>query len=334
MKVVRNLDLSQWKKFVDNHPLGNIFHTPEMFEVYAHTQGYYPELWATVSDSNEILALFLPVQISLFGSVLRPFTTRAVSFGSTLCTQDARGEEALDLLLHIYNQSTKNKILFTELRNLANISYMRPQLEKQGFVYEDHLNFIINLDRPVDEIWKSIRSNARRNIQKSRKMELVIEEASSIDQLPEAYEVLKEVYKRIQVPLPDRSLFESAFHILTPCGMMKTLLAKVDGKTAGILFLLLYKDVVFYWYTGTSREYSPYRTNDLLVWHSLEFGQKNGYRLFDFGGGGKPDEEYGVRDFKAKYGGELVNFGRNIRVHSPLKLKLSEEGYQLVRRFL
>lgn len=41
-----------------------------------------------------------------------------------------------------------------------------------------------------------------------------------------------------------------------------------------------------------------------------------------------------MRDFKAKFGGDLVNFGRNICVHAPLRLKFSVTGYQLVRRFL
>ena len=72
----------------------------------------------------------------------------------------------------------------------------------------------------------------------------------------------------------------------------------------------------------------------MLTWGILEWGAKNGYSLYDFGGAGKPDEKYGVRDFKAKFGGELVNFGRNICVHSPRLLKISKLGYQLLRRFL
>jgi lipid II:glycine glycyltransferase (peptidoglycan interpeptide bridge formation enzyme) len=334
MQIVQKLDNTQWRQYVDNHRLGNIFHTPEMFQAYASAQGYYPTLWAAVNDSGKICALFLPVHITLLGSLLRPFTGRAVSFGSVLSSEDEEGRRGLELLLETYNHKTKNEALFTELRNLADISYMLPSLDKHGFAYEEHLNFLIDLDRPVDQIWANIRSNARRNIQKARKMEVVIEDDGDIRELPEAYQILKEVYKRIQVPLPDRSLFESAYKVLHPCGMLKMLLAKVDGNIAGVLFLLLYKDVVFYWYTGTSRQYSLYRTNDLLVWAALEFGQRNGYRSFDFGGGGKPEEEYGVRDFKAKFGGELVNFGRNVRIHSPARFKLSQEGYQLVRRFL
>ncbi|RLI52815.1 MAG: GNAT family N-acetyltransferase, partial [Candidatus Thorarchaeota archaeon] len=74
--------------------------------------------------------------------------------------------------------------------------------------------------------------------------------------------------------------------------------------------------------------------NELLMWHILRWGVENGYRVYDFGGAGKPDEEYGVRDFKAKFGGKLVCYGRNTCEHAPFLLKISQIGYQLVRRFL
>jgi lipid II:glycine glycyltransferase (peptidoglycan interpeptide bridge formation enzyme) len=71
------------------------------------------------------------------------------------------------------------------------------------------------------------------------------------------------------------------------------------------------------------------------MWHLLEWGANSEqYRVYDFGGAGKPDEEYGVRDFKAKFGGDLVNFGRNIFVHQPSLLKVSKLGYELYQRFL
>jgi lipid II:glycine glycyltransferase (peptidoglycan interpeptide bridge formation enzyme) len=73
--------------------------------------------------------------------------------------------------------------------------------------------------------------------------------------------------------------------------------------------------------------------NEILIWYSLSWGADQGYKVYDFGGAGKPDEEYGVRRFKAKFGGELVRFGRNKRVHYPLLLKVSQLGYQLGKRF-
>jgi len=334
MQIVHQLKNDRWRAFVDAHPQGNIFHTPEMFEAYTQAKGHHPELWAAVDDEDEILALFIPVEITLLGGPLRPFTSRAVVFGSTLCLAEQEGKDALELLLKDYNEATKNSVLFTEMRNLTDLIDVRPVLDSQGFVFEEHLNFLISLDVPETELWKCIRSNARRNIQKAQKMGVKITEADDLTSMPEAYAVMKDVYHRIQVPLPDQSLFESVFRILHPKGMLRILLARVGEKIVGVLNLLLYKDVVFYWYTGTLREFSAYRTNDLLVWHALEFGHRNHFRIFDFGGGGKPDEEYGVREFKAKFGGTLVNYGRHMKIHSPLRLKLSREGYQLMRRFL
>lgn len=67
------------------------------------------------------------------------------------------------------------------------------------------------------------------------------------------------------------------------------------------------------------------------MWHVLNWGATHGMAVYDFGGAGRPDEEYGVREFKAKFGGELVSFGRNRLVHAPTLLQLSTIGYGLYR---
>jgi lipid II:glycine glycyltransferase (peptidoglycan interpeptide bridge formation enzyme) len=136
------------------------------------------------------------------------------------------------------------------------------------------------------------------------------------------------------VPLADRSLFEAAFEILYPKNMIRVVLARVNGAYVGTSVELLYKDVVYGWYGGVDREYGRHNPNELLMWHILKWSAENGYRLYDFGGAGKPDEEYGVRDFKAKFGGDLVCYGRNICVHAPVLLKLSQRAYTIYRKLL
>lgn len=334
MDIVRQLDERLWREFVDSHPQGNIFHTPEMFQVFSRAKGYQPTLWAAVDNSNRPLALLLPVQITLMDGLLRRFTTRAVAYGSVLCAPGLEGKEALAMLLRAYNREVKGSVLFTELRNLSDLGDVQPVLNESGFAYEEHLNFLIDLTRPREEIWRSIRSNARRNVKKARKSKVVIEEVDDLDRVSATYALLENTYKRLQVPLAGLSLFRSAFEILYPRGKMKILMSKVEGIDIGVSTLLLYKDIVYYWYAGIIREYASHRAGDLLVWHALEWGNHNGFRVFDFGGAGRPDEEYGVRDFKAKFNGTLVNYGRNICVHHPHLLRLSQWGYQLYRRFL
>ena len=71
-----------------------------------------------------------------------------------------------------------------------------------------------------------------------------------------------------------------------------------------------------------------------LLWRVLEQGNMDGFKTYDFGGAGRPDQESGLRDFKAKFGGRLVAYGRNMKVHSPNLLRLSEAGYGVYRSLL
>jgi lipid II:glycine glycyltransferase (peptidoglycan interpeptide bridge formation enzyme) len=110
--------------------------------------------------------------------------------------------------------------------------------------------------------------------------------------------------------------------------MIKFFIARVGDVAVACSAELLFKDTIYGWYGGSDRAYSSYIPNDLLMWHVLDWGASNGYRVYDFGGAGKPDEPYGVRTFKAKYGGELVNYGRYVHVHSGVRLALSKLAYR------
>jgi CelD/BcsL family acetyltransferase involved in cellulose biosynthesis len=334
VNIVRTLPEDAWRSFLAGNPAANVFHTPEMFRVFERTAGYRPGLWAAVDGEGRPLALLTPVAIAVLGGPLRRLTSRAVAYGSLLVAPGADGTAALAPLLAAYRRDARHRVLFTELRNLADTAPWRPALEAGGFAYEEHLNFLIDLARPPEAIWAGIRSNARRNIQKAQREGVVIEEATDPAQVPEAYAILRGVYRRLQVPLADQALFQAAFDILQPAGLFKIMLARVEGRAIGVMTLLLHAGTIIYWYTGVDKAYSACRANDLLVWHALEWGSRNGYHTFDFGGAGKPAEEYGVRDFKAKFGGELVSYGRYQCVHSPRLLRLSEAGYALFRRFL
>ena len=57
-------------------------------------------------------------------------------------------------------------------------------------------------------------------------------------------------------------------------------------------------------------------------------------KYYDFGGAGWPDEEYGPRDFKAKFGGDLVCYGRYRRIYAKYTLGVVSSTYELVRQVL
>jgi serine/alanine adding enzyme len=335
MHIVRQLDEHVWRDFVGSSSVGGIFHTPEMFQVFTRAKGHHPTLWAAVDGSGHPLALLLPIRATLIGGPLRRLTTRAIAYGSVLCAPSPEGKEALVMLLQTYKREVRNSALFTELRNLSDLSGLQPVLNDNGFAYEDHLNYLVDLNRPPEAVLQSIGRRTRKKIRRAlRQGEVIIEEVDQREQVSLCYELLQKTYAVAQVPLADWSLFEAAFDILYSRGMVKFLLARVgDSYVAGSVELV-YKDTIYGWYGGMDRAFSDYIPNELLLWHVFQWGAENGYKVYDFGGAGKPDEEYGVRDFKAKFGGELVSFGRNTCVHAPQMLWLSKQGYRLLRRWL
>jgi lipid II:glycine glycyltransferase (peptidoglycan interpeptide bridge formation enzyme) len=49
-------------------------------------------------------------------------------------------------------------------------------------------------------------------------------------------------------------------------------------------------------------------------------------------GAGSPDQPYGVRDFKAEFGGELVEHGRFLCVRKPMLYAIGKMGVKLLKQ--
>jgi lipid II:glycine glycyltransferase (peptidoglycan interpeptide bridge formation enzyme) len=116
--------------------------------------------------------------------------------------------------------------------------------------------------------------------------------------------------------------------------MARIMLARCEQIFAAATVELQYKGVIFIWYIGGDREQRALYPNDALTWHSLQWGKQNGYHCFDWGGAGVPNKPYGPREFKSKYGGQLVNYGRANCTHRPVALAVSKVGYELYRKTL
>ncbi len=337
LTVVRELPDETWRHFLENHPSSNVYHTPEMFRVFSRTKGYEPQLWAAIDRAGEVQALFLPVWVTVKGGPMRYLTTRALVYGSALTAPSANGNghEALARVINAYRQyAARHAVIFTEVRHVADPAPIRPALDRNGFQHEEHLNYLVNLDRSPDELWNSLLKPARKAVERSKNRGVGVEEARDPSCVPELYTLLEKTYAHAQVPFADISLFKAVFDILVPAGLIRISMARQEGPYVAVSMELTYNGLIHRWYNGWDQQYHALYPNDQLTWDIMEWGTKNGYRCFDFGGAGVPGKPYGPRDFKAKYNGDLVNYGRDTLVHRPLVLKVSTLGYQLYRKTL
>lgn len=330
--IVCDLDQAVWSEFAAATPAGNIFHTPEMFRVFQRAARYHPTCWAAVDSARCPLALLLPVEVAVLDGPLRLLSTRAIVYGGALCHPSSAGRQALSFLLREYKRHVEGAVIFTELRNQDDTADLQPLLQEEGFCFEGHLNYLIDLAPTEDELWHRMHRTRRQNVHTAEREGIVIQDVTTPEQVPEAYAVLRAIYHHINVPLPDESLFDALFADLNPRGMLNMMTARLDHCVVGVVVNLIYKDRLLAWYGGSDRTCGPNCANELLNWHSICWARERGLRIYDFGGAGKPDEPYGPRDYKARFGGQLVNYGRNTCVHAPRRLAVSRTGYQLWRR--
>ena len=166
-------------------------------------------------------------------------------------------------------------------------------------------------------------------------------------QVREFYDILYELYRyRIRKPLPDWSFFENFFKLSiqqlpqapspkhpAPIGIIRLILYR-DTIIGGILAPVFKDQCIYEWYVcGLDREYKEQYPSVLATWAALEYAIDHKIAHFDFMGVGRPDIPYGVRDFKARFGGKLVNYGRLTRINNKFLYNIAEFGYNILAMF-
>jgi serine/alanine adding enzyme len=320
------IDRKAWADFVYNHPKGNIFQSPKMFEVYQNSPLQKPYVFACYNLNNELCGILLANIIKVSSGFTGIFSSRSIIHGGPLINNEL--PEIFELIIRYYNKFIKHKVIYSQFRNLCE-SINTSVFLKNGYEYEDHLNIYIDLTKSEEVLWNELHTNRKKNIKKSRNALVLVKEIQQANELKLGYEILKEVYKNAKIPLAPERFFNNARNILQENNYIRIFGAYQDSELLGIRLILCYKDVITDWYAGSFQKHYNMYPNDLLLWEIFLWGRKNKYKLFDFGGAGKPSVPYGVRDYKIKFGGNLVNFGRFENIHMPIIYKFSSIGYRI-----
>jgi lipid II:glycine glycyltransferase (peptidoglycan interpeptide bridge formation enzyme) len=314
--------------FEKSHPHANIFHIQEMYEVYKKTKNFDP-IFINLREDGKIVGVLLAVIQKEFSGVLGALTSRAIIWGGPIVKNN--DPVLLNKLLKKYDRHIKKKAIYTQFRNLWDWGDCKSVFNQNGYEYKDHLDIFHDLTKSPDELLMEMHKGRRKNIRRAIKKGLEFNELKTKKQIHIGYELVKETYNKVSLPFPDYSLFKNSFEIMNGKEMVKFFGAFYKGKMIGFRAVLCFNNSIYDWYAGSDPKHLDKYPNDFLPWKIMEWGSKNGYEKFDFGGAGKPNEPYGVRDFKLKFGGELVNFGRFQKIHKPVLMKTGEFGLKTLK---
>lgn len=325
--VTDEIDRGQWERFVMEHPRGNIFQSPAMFDVYGATPNYYPGVLA-VKNSYGRMQGILCYNIISEPSFRHRFTARSIITGGPLVVNNNPHYTAV--LLQRYCQiMNSQQVIYTQVRNLFDTSLMQTVFLNEGFEYEDHLNILIDLDQSPEELLTQMHRKRAANIRRASKKKIDIRPLSDPEEIHMACSLVQKTYSRINIPAPPRELFLNAWSI--PGNKVLFLGAFSGSVLIGCRVYLVYKKMMYDWYAASDLHYSHLHPNDLLPWQAMLWGREHAISTYDFAGAGKPGKPYGVRDYKMRFGGTLHNFGRYTLVHKPWLFRLGKLGMSIYK---
>jgi CelD/BcsL family acetyltransferase involved in cellulose biosynthesis len=304
-----------------------------MVRVFQAAKQHMPLALAAVDANGEISALLVAVRVQTLPDPLGRVSSRSIHYAEPLCNDDPQSVDALVALIAEHDRQMGQSTLFTEVRPLQSPGPERIALERCGYRYLDYLNYIVDVSQPSDALWQQMQRDARRGVRESQRAGFQTHPVDSPDGVDQLYQLLLMSYGNANVPLADRSLFEAAFSMLHAHGQFKIEAVVKDGAPVAMLATLYYKETALAWYCGTQRlrRFSPL---DYLFWREFLWSHERGFTAFDMGGAGWPDEPYGVRRYKSKFGGALVHYGRYRKIHSPWRMAVAERAYRFGRKFI
>lgn len=315
---------TEWDNFLLDQPYNNPFQSGKLCLRLKETKSYEPKgVIVRGENNNQIVGGFVLYKIVEKEGLMTKFTTRAILNGGPIIK---KGHENLipELSRRIIDSYRKDAV-YTEIWNMVPQNSLKKFFLKD-FRYITHLNYFINLNCDIDIVYGRISKSTRKHIRKAEK-NLNIEVVKDDVQFDYFYECLKETYSDLSIPLISKDIFRRIYE--SNAGIF-LLAYRADIPVASRVVLTFGKEI-YDWYAGDKSEFRNYYPNELMVWWILKHGVENKYEWFNFGGAGKPGVEYGPREFKRRFGGDLVEYGRYLHVNSTICYIIIQQGIKFLK---
>lgn len=306
----------------------NWFQTEECFSFY-QSLGFIEPFRCSV-ERNGVEKGRIVGYIQKDGGRLKQFfSRRAIINGGPMLADDITADELMGLLTKC-KRELKKKAIYIETRNFDDYARYKEIFSRAGFNYEPHYNFHVDTSS-VDLVEANMGKSRKRDVKTSLRDGAVVVENPTIDEVKEFYGVLEHLYQtKVKTPLFPFSFFERLYH----SSFGRFLLVKYDERIVGGTVCVCGENVMYEWFAcGEDGVHKNIYPSTLATYAGIRYAAEHGYARFDMMGAGAPnDGGYGVRGFKAKFGGQLVEHGRfKCVLNKPLYL-VGTLGVKIMKR--
>ena len=343
------IDGTEWSRFVASSSTGTWFQTPEAYDFYASQPELFKpfviaisndaslsEVQHSINSSLQTLRAVCVGYVTVEKNPIKQFLTRrAIIIGGPALADDATDEEVMALLCALKStlllvRDGVGSPIYIETRNFNDYSKWKDAFKKVGFGYQPHLNFHVDTSS-VEMVETNLGKSRKRDIRTSLRDGATIIEEPTLKQVREYYAILEHLYvTRVKTPLFPFSFFERLWQHKDG----RFILVALNDEIIGGTVCVEQKDkCVYEWFVcGRDGEWKSIFPSSLATYAGIMYAAEHGMSRFDMMGAGTPNEAYGVRDFKARFGGKEVEHGRFLCITKPLLYKIGVLGVKILKK--
>ena len=322
------IDPQQWQALINRSPYATWFQTQEAYEFYAAVSNELAPFALGIEEDGDLVGVIVGYTTQEKNPIKQLLTCRSIIIGGPLLDEHI-SDDALSALLGAVKQVT-NRAIYVETRNFNDYSRWKEIFEQCSFQYQPHLNFHVDTSS-LEVVDKNLGKSRKRDIRTTIRERVTPVMQPTIEQVREYYQILHTLYTtKVKTPLFSWHFFEQLHHT----EHARFILTEYQGRIiGGTICVELPNRTLYEWFAcGEDGVYNHIYPSCYATYLGIQYAAESGCQIFDMMGAGKPDEAYGVRDFKAKFGGELVEHGRFLCIRKPLLYWIGKMGVKLLKK--
>jgi len=345
-KIETTVD-SKWNQNLLKSAHASFFHSAEYLN--STSKEFFP-LYVSILDENQNVVAQLKM-IIIKSSVL--YSNQLLDlFFKSIHKLSRRGIWRDGPIIHSNNKEDRIKILQTIIEandeifkkyNLVFIEgYISPYDKMvdndyiQKFVNHEYTlsfsyTYIIDMLKPIDEIWKNVARKARGDVNRAKRRNLIVKKINTFDDLKQ-YLLLHSNWvktKGLELSDPFRDIEELWKNHKK--GMEEFFLAYKDDRLISAVRIVCFNGIAYAHFVVSSDSESTNLGGSYLTWYTIEWAKNNGFKLYDFSGGNKSSAEHSLVFYKKKWGGSEYTHYNLVKIKKKYHYKIYKLLFNLFR---
>lgn len=299
-EIIQDKDL--WDKFVDESPYGTIFHKWEFLKILEKYSGYRLLTYG-VYNGNQLICVFplyfrayrgLKLVFSPPPSINMPYLGFLMGPMYDSVKQKRKESYLEEMVREISAEIEKLSTNYVSAITVPGFQDIRP-FKWHDYATDVRFDYIIDLERPLDDIWAGFDATCKKNIKSSGRLPMEIKESSDTETF----------YRIMGERLSQKG--QSSVYLTQDPGFLRDLMAAYPdnvkmyfmynaGEIVGVQVVCLYKEKFTLWLGSASGHFNEY-----LMWELLKKVKAEGYKEYEI-----PDANtQRLSPFKSKFNPSL-----------------------------